>query len=248
MPDRAEVEQEICVERARYFTESFRRSEAEPLIIRRDRALANVLGKMTVFIKPGELIAGKQAGALRAAPVFPEFAVDWIFEEIDKLAARPADRFTVRLETREEHLEICRWWKGKTVQDRFLATLPPDVLEACRMGVLSATGNMTSGDGHIMLDFPKVLAVGGRGIIREAEDRLGRLDPGDPASVHQRHVVEPIPIVYAAVIRFAARYAELAERLAGGAADAGRRGELERFWRRKKSNPALGGSPPARTP
>jgi len=248
MPDRAEVEQEICVERARYFTESFRRSEAEPLIIRRARALANVLGKMTVFIKPGELIAGKQAGALRAAPVFPEFAVDWIFEEIDKLAARPADRFTVRLETREEHLEICRWWKGKTVQDRFLATLPPDVLEACRMGVLSATGNMTSGDGHIMLDFPKVLAVGGRGIIREAEDRLGRLDPGDPASVHQRHVVEPIPIVYAAVIRFAARYAELAERLAGGAADAGRRGELERFWRRKKSNPALGGSPPARTP
>jgi formate C-acetyltransferase len=75
------VEQEICIERARYFTESFRRSEAEPRIIRRARALANVLEKMTVFIEPGELIAGKQAGALRAAPVFPEFAVDWIFEE-----------------------------------------------------------------------------------------------------------------------------------------------------------------------
>jgi hypothetical protein len=55
---------------------------------------------------------------------------------------------------------------------------------------------------------------------------------GDPASVHQRHVLESIPIVYAA------RCAELAERLAGGEADAGRRGELERFWRRKKSTPA----------
>ena len=233
------VEQEICVERARYFTDSFRRSEAEPLIIRRARALANVLEKMTVFIEPGELIAGKQAGALRAAPVFPEFAVDWIFAEIDQLAARPADRFTVRPGVREELLEICRWWKGKTVQDRCLATLPPDVLEAYRMGVLSATGNMTSGDGHIMLDFPKVLAVGVRGIIREAEEALAGLDRSDPASGHQRHVVEPIPIVYAAVIRFAARYAELAERLAGGAADAGRRGELERIARAARQVPAL---------
>jgi len=68
---------------------------------------------------------------------------------------------------------------------------------------------------------------------------------GDPASVHQRHFLESIPVVYAAVIRFAARCAELAERLAGGETDAGRRGELERFWRRKKSTPALGGSPPA---
>jgi len=233
------VEQEICIERARYFTESFRRSEAEPRIIRRARALANVLEKMTVFIEPGELIAGKQAGALRAAPVFPEFAVDWIFEEIDQLAARPADRFTVRPETREELLEICRWWKGKTVQDRCLATLPPNVLEAYRMGVLSATGNMTSGDGHIMLDFPKVLAVGVRGILREAEEVLAGLDPADPASVHRRQVLESIPIVYAAVIRFAGRYAELAERLGREEADPARRGELERIARACRRVPAL---------
>jgi formate C-acetyltransferase len=115
------VEQELCVERARYFTESFRQTEAEPLIIRRARALANVLGEMTVFIEPGELIAGKQAGALRAAPIFPEFAVDWIFEEIDQLAVRPIDSCA-----REAETGNCRWWKGKTVQD-CQATPPPEV-------------------------------------------------------------------------------------------------------------------------
>jgi pyruvate formate-lyase/glycerol dehydratase family glycyl radical enzyme len=234
-----EVEQELCVERARYFTESFRQTEAEPLIIRRARALAKVLEKMTVFIEPGELIAGKQAGALRAAPLFPEFAVDWILEEIDQLAVRPADRFMVRPEAREELLEICRWWKGKTVQDRCQATLPPEVQEAYGMGVLSAIGNMTSGDGHIMLDFPKVLAVGVRGIIREAEDRLAGLDPADPASVHQRHVLRSVPIVYAAVIRFAQRYAELAGRLAASEGEAVRRGELELIARACRRVPAL---------
>jgi formate C-acetyltransferase len=176
---------------------------------------------------------------LRAAPLFPEYAVDWIVEEVDQLSARPADRFAVRAEDREELLEICRWWKGKTVQDRCLATLPREVQDAYRMGVLSATGNMTSGDGHIMLDFPRVLGVGVRGIMRDAEEHLAALDPAEPESAHRRDVLRSIPIVYSAVIRFAERYAELAESRAAGEADTRRRGELERIARAARRVPAL---------
>ena len=68
------VEQEVCVERARYFTESFRRTEAEPMIARRARALAYVLERMTVAIGPEELIVGRQASHLRAAPIFPRLS------------------------------------------------------------------------------------------------------------------------------------------------------------------------------
>jgi pyruvate formate-lyase/glycerol dehydratase family glycyl radical enzyme len=233
-----EVEQEICPERARYFTESFRGSLCEPMIVRRARALANVLEKMTVFIEPGELLAGKQAGRLRAAPIFPEFTVDWLLDEIDELPRRPADRFAVRPEVREELLEICRWWQGRTVQDRCLATLPQEVQEAYRIGALSATGNMTSGDGHIMLDFPKVLSVGVRGIIREAEEGLAALDPCDPASVGKHSFLSSIRIVFGGVIRFAERYAELAERLAGEEAEASGRAELQRVARACRRVPA----------
>ena len=234
-----EVEQEICVERARYFTASFRDTEAQPLVIRRARALASVLEKMSLFSEPGELLAGHQASKLRAAPVFPEFAVDWIQQEIDELPHRPADRFLVRPETRGELLEICRWWKGKTVQDRCLATLQEEVREAYRIGALSATGNMTSGDGHIMLDFPKVLEAGLAGIDREAGEALAALDPCDPASVRRRSLLTAIRLVLAGVIRFAARHAELAERLAREEADPGRRGELEVMARACRRVPAL---------
>jgi pyruvate formate-lyase/glycerol dehydratase family glycyl radical enzyme len=234
-----EVEQEICVERARYFTESLRGTEAQPLVIRRARALAGVLEKMSLFIEPGELLAGHQASRLRAAPVFPEFAVDWIQQEIDELPNSPADRFLVRPEVREELLEICRWWKGKTVQDRCLATLEEEVREAYRIGALSATGNMTSGDGHIMLDFPKVLEAGLAGIDREAGEALAALDPSDPASVRRRSLLTAVRLVLAGVIRFAVRHAELAERLAREEADPGRRGELERMARACRRVPAL---------
>jgi len=234
-----DVEQQICVERARYLTESLRENVSEPMIIRRARAVANVLSKMTVFIEPGELVVGKQAGTLRAAPIFPEFAVDWVLAEIDEIATRPADRFTLRPEVREELIDICRWWKGRTVQDRCQATLPKEVREAYRIGALSATGNMTSGDGHIMLDFPKVLAVGVQGIIREAEGSLAALDPCDPASVSKRAFLSSIPVVYRGVIRFAERYAELAEQLAAEETDSSRRTELLRIARACRRVPAL---------
>jgi pyruvate formate-lyase/glycerol dehydratase family glycyl radical enzyme len=221
------VEQEVCVERARYFTESFRRTEAEPMIARRARALAYVLERMTVTIGPEELIVGRQASRLRAAPIFPEYSVDWILEEIDELPRRPSDRFAVPAEARDVLLDVCRWWQGRTVEDRCLATLPEEVMQAYRMGVLSATGNMTSGDGHILLDFPKLLRVGARGIAAEAQEALEGLDPGDPASVGRRTVLASIPIVYGGVIRFAERYAEQAERLAGEERNPGRRTELK---------------------
>jgi formate C-acetyltransferase len=165
--------------------------------------------------------------------------VDWVLSEIDELGVRPADRFAVRPEAREELLDICRWWKGRTVQDRCLATLPEEVREAYRIGALSATGNMTSGDGHIMLDFPKVLAVGVRGIIREAEEGLAALDPCDPASVGKRSFLSSITIVYYGVMRFAERYAELAEQLARTETDSSRRAELEGIARSCRRVPAL---------
>src|SRR3972149_5220601 len=113
-------EQEVCPERARYLTEAYREAPSDPMIMRRAKALANVLRKMTVFILPSELLAGNQASALRAAPLFPEYTVDWIGEEIDEFEKRPGDRFSVRPGVREELLEICRWWKGKTVHERCL--------------------------------------------------------------------------------------------------------------------------------
>jgi pyruvate formate-lyase/glycerol dehydratase family glycyl radical enzyme len=218
------VEQEVCVERARYTTEAYRRWAADPLIVRRAKALRHTLESMTIFIRPGELIVGNQAGKLRAAPIFPEYAAGWLEEEIDELPRRSGDRFVVPEGSRRELLRICRWWRGKSLYDRCQATLTPEVKQAYRMGALSATGNMTSGDGHIMLDFPAVLERGIDGILGDTARAREALSPLDPESGHKRVVLEAVDIAYRAASAFSRRFAELAERLAVG--QNGRREEL----------------------
>ena len=221
------VRQLVCPERARYLTQEYRKNLSDPMILKRARALERIFSHMSVWIGDKELIVGNQASSPRAAPIFPEYTVQWILDEIDKLEKRPGDRFHVAPEARDELIEICTWWKGRTVHDRCLTLLPDEVKSSYDMGVLSATGNMTSGDGHIMLDFPKLLRFGVRGVIEEAQVALESLDEADPESVHRRIVLQAVIITYRAVIDFARRYAELAKKLYSEIQDGVRKTELE---------------------
>ena len=220
------VNQEVCVERARYLTEAYKEHTAEPAIKKRAYAFRNVLNKITLFIEDGQLLAGNHAASLRAASIFPEYCVNWIFEEIDELPKRPGDRFLVPGHIRDELLDIAGWWKGKTLEDRCQATLPAQAKEAYQMGVLSANGNMTSGDGHIMLDFETLLHKGAQGIIDDAKAHLDALDLSDPSSHHKRIFYESVIIAYEGMIDYAGRYAVLARQLANQEKDAARKSEL----------------------
>ncbi len=221
-----EAKQVVCVQRARYLTEAYKEHVSEPMIKRRAYALKNILEKMDIFIENHQLLVGCQAASLRAASIFPEYCVAWLFEEIDKLEERPGDRYYVSKSVRNELLDIAEWWQGKTLEDRCKATLPPYVKEAYRTGVLSANGNMTSGDGHIMLDFEKILSVGCQGIIDEAQEELSKLDLCDPSSHSKRIFYESIIIAYEGVISYAERYSRLAMSLSENEKDETRKQEL----------------------
>lgn len=218
--------QYVCVQRARYLTEAYQEHIAEPVIKRRAYALKKILEKIDLFIEDKQLLAGNHAATLRAASIFPEYCVDWIFEEIDQLPHRPGDRFYVKPEAREELLHIAEWWKGKTLQDRCMATLPEKVKDAYKTGVLSANGNMTSGDGHIMLDFEKLLKNGAQGIIDETLGYLNALDLTNPANHSKRIFYESVIIAYEGIIEYANRYAALAAELAAKETDPERKEEL----------------------
>jgi formate C-acetyltransferase len=107
-----------------------------------------------------------------------------------------------------------------------MATLPDDLKKAYNAGGLSANGNMTSGDGHIMLDFEKILRVGARGIIDEAKEKLAGLDLTDPPNHYKRIFYQAVIIAYEGVINFARRYAALARELANDAGTEARKKEL----------------------
>ena len=125
------VTPEICVERGCQVTEAYRNSEASPTIIRRAKALENILNNMTIFIQSSELIVGNMASKPRAAPLFPEFGVDFFEEELDSFSKRPYDKFLVNNESKAKIKEIINYWKGKTHCDRvrslYQIALPPGV-------------------------------------------------------------------------------------------------------------------------
>ncbi len=205
----------LCAERGLLITEAYRQHAGDPPVLRRAKALAHILANMSITIAPGEIIVGNQASAPRAAPLFPEYLVDFLADEIDEFAHRRADVFEVNPQVKRHILEtIAPAWRGRTLNDRATALMTPDVLGAQKAGVISGRGNVTSGDGHIILNLEKVIAMGLEGVIAEAETALANLDPYQAGEFKKRPFLQGAIISLRAAIDFAARFAVEAERQA----------------------------------
>ncbi len=205
----------LCAERGLLVTEAYQKHQADPPVLRRAKALAHTLTHMTITIAPDEIIVGNQASAPRAAPLFPEYLVDFLADEIDEFPCRRADMFEVSRPVREHILNtIVPWWRGKTLNDRVMAIMPGYVADAQKAGVISGRGNITSGDGHIILNIPKALEIGLEGVIAEAEAALADLSPHQATEFKKRAFLEGALITLRAAIDFAHRFADEAERQA----------------------------------
>lgn len=222
----------VCIERARYITEAYKENEEQPVYIKRARAVEKILNKMTVYIKEGELIVGNQAREERTAPVFPEYAVEWIEEELGQKGnfnKREGDNFYLPKENIDELLQIVQYWKGKTLREKCYGIMPEEVKNAINVKAIHGEGNMTSGDGHIVPDFEKALQIGLYGIILEAQQALDALDISDNDAFRKKAFWEAVIITNNSVIEFGKRYAALAATLAESEKDVVRKEELVRI-------------------
>ncbi len=228
----------ICPERARMFTRSWKQTEGEPILMRRALALREVLENQTVFITPGELIVGNQASGYMGTPIFPEYGGQWLEQELDTLPTRRLDKYQVAPQVAVELKAITNWWKGKTHFDRVKAesnlAMPDDLRSAWDPdngnfnGVVSNSGRMATGNGHVIINFEKVLRKGMRGIINEAQamyDQCNRLYT-DPESIKKKIFLKSVILSLEAAIRFSQRYAEHVEQAAVASQDAGAKQEL----------------------
>ena len=215
----------ICPERALLITESYQQTEGEPYILRKAKALKNILANMSIYIEDDQLIVGNQAGCDRAAPIFPEYSVNWVVEELNQFNKRTGDVFDITEETKQKLRGIQSYWKGKTHQEEVYASLSDTNLQAQKQNVIHRGGISMSGDGHIIPNHELVLAKGFRGIQRETQEHLK--DPN--ITNEQRDFYQAVSIALEAAINFARRYADLAESMAQIEKDALRRDELERI-------------------
>jgi len=223
------VKPEICIERARLVTCSYRETEAEPMIIRRAKAIAKVLREMTIFIQRDQLIAGTQASTLRAAPLFPETEAEYLESEIDLFEKREQDRLIVRSEVKKELLEhILPYWKNRNVKEVALAAMPAHTRKLVKLKeqIFSVDIHLTGSIGHVLVNYEKVLSKGLLILREEIENRIASLDLADPEQGIKIKFYEAELILCDAIMEWAGRYTQEARRLAEGEEDGRWRREL----------------------
>lgn len=215
----------VCAERAILTTESYRRHADKPVTLKRAYMLENVLANMSIFIEPATLLAGNQASSNRFAPIFPEYAMDWVIRELDEFEKRDGDAFFITEETKQQLREIYPFWEHNTLLDKGLAAMPPDSRVFYDLGIIKAEGNLTSGDAHIAVAYEDVLRKGLKSYEARTLACMKQLDLSDYKNLKKYYFYQSILIVIKAVRNFAGRYASLAEEQAKQA-DSQRASEL----------------------
>ena len=200
----------VCTERAGFYTSVYAENEDKPVIIKRALALERTLLNMTIFIDEGELIVGNQSSQHRAAPIFPEYAVDWLPEEMDGLDKRPGDAFFITDDHKKELTEIAAWWKGRVLYDKGRALMSQELRDLQDASIIKATGNLTSGDAHIAVDFYKILSAGLNGYLKEIGHYHKQVKRYEQDGVRKDHFYTALTISIKAFQSFINRFHELA--------------------------------------
>ena len=218
---------QIEADRAVLLTESYKSTEGEPIITRRAKAFAHILEHIPITIRENELIVAAATKAPRGCQVFPEYSFEWLEAEFDTVEHRTADPFYISEETKKTLSEVYKYWKGKTTSELATSYMSDEAKTAIDHCMFTPGNYFYNGIGHLTVDYPKVLAVGYSGIIAEAKAEKAKLRQGDQDYAKRCHFLDAVIMSCNAAVKYAKRYAALAESMAKATADYGRKKELE---------------------
>lgn len=163
------------------FTKVYKENEAQPVVIKKARALAEYMATCPLSYVEGELLLLDDGSPNFFAPVYPENST-WIFDEmrLRPLNQRKHDPFVYDDKTRDEIMSCEDYWKGKSVKDTFQARLPEEVVKGCvtsgGINVLNPSVMLDCGVGHVTADFEYGLKKGLSGMkadVRASMEKLG---------------------------------------------------------------------------
>ncbi len=216
----------IETDRAVLLTESYMNTEGEPMVIRRAKAFKNILDNIPIVIRDHELVVGSTAKVSRGCQIFPEFSCSWIEDEFDTLATRSADPFEISDENKKILAGVFKYWKGRTTSELASSYMTPETRDAIGANIFTVGNYFFNGVGHVTVRYDKVLKIGYKGIIAEAEAELEKINPGDADYVTKAALLNAVIISAGAAINYANRYAALALQMAEKETDSTRKKEL----------------------
>jgi pyruvate formate-lyase/glycerol dehydratase family glycyl radical enzyme len=229
----------VALDRAVYFTESFKATEGQPLVLRWARALKHVCESMPVTILDDELIVGRPNTWLgRYGLVYGELDGSLLKTAVEAAEKQQGQKGAIVItpdDRRAIEDVLYPYWNGKDFGTSFTRALPeptrcyffgPDRANTSNVtgvGMCSAQWRHSQNWAH---DFAKILDRGCAGIKAEAEARIAALD--DPRDVvEKKPFLEAVALTCDALTSWARRYAALAAEQAAKCTDPVRRRELE---------------------
>ncbi len=219
----------IDAERALLVTEAYRQHKNQPPVMKRALMLEKILDNMSIYIEPSTLICGNQATKNCNAPVFPEYTMGFIIDELDAFEKRDGDVFYITQKTKEDLRAIAPFWENNNLRAKGEALLPKEVSVFMETGVFGMEGKLNAGDAHLAVNHERVLTQGLRSYEARTQHLSAELDLTDPSAIDKRIFYNAVLTVIAAVRRFARRYADLAAQMASAESSPQRRAELERM-------------------
>jgi pyruvate formate-lyase/glycerol dehydratase family glycyl radical enzyme len=205
----------LDLQRSRLITASYKETEGEPMVFRRAKALDKILSHMDIYIQDWERIVGNNV----STPQGLYFGIDMNWRSVKRVVEGEEGKTLLDDEGRKELAELIEYWKGKCMSDIQQSMFTGEVLESWRMGK-SGPAFWSHWSELGVPDHEKVLRVGLKGIIEEAEERLVEIDRTVPVDyVDQKEFLQAVIIALKAVIKFAHRYAKLARQKAAQSED-----------------------------
>ncbi len=216
----------IDAERAVLATNAYKKNQNQTRVMTRALMLQEILEHMTIYIEKNTLIVGNQATKNRNAPIFPEYTLEFVMNELDLFEKRDGDVFYITEQTKQQLREIAPFWENNNLRARGEALLPDEVSVFMETGVFGMEGKLNAGDAHLAVNYERLLKEGLKGYRERAEKRKSELDFTDPEAIDQNQFYKAVLITIDAVHTFAMRYSKLALEMASQESDAARKQEL----------------------
>lgn len=234
----------LCVELFRLANESLEQTGGEPMLLRRSKLHAHILDNITIFIEEDDLLCGSGASKPFGLEMQYEYGV-WTKDEVESLKS---EIYTITPEDEEELYRLNERFSGNCLNSNLIDAMGKSLGENDRLWPFMKSGCILppwkdrkggSGGGFAMsgyglgpgfslvaVDFERVIKEGAKSIIEEAKQCSKDLRYDSPDAIDKRYFWEGVIIVFEAWVRFANRYADLAEKMAGEEQDEKRKAEL----------------------
>lgn len=216
----------ISIERALLETEFYRENEGKlPMPVLRGANFKHLCENKTLYIGKDELIVGERGPFPKAVSTFPELTCH-TRHDFEVLTTRAQQNYTVASADMDIYeKEVEPYWRGRCMRDKLFERMPEAWNLLYEAGTFTEFGEQRA-LGHTSLDNT-IYHKGALDMKKEIAEARAKLDfINDPEATAKDEQLQGMDISCDAVIIFAERHADLAEKMAAEEKDEKRKAEL----------------------